>query len=261
MDEIFESKPAKFPSFNTEEQNSVYKLLDIIDKNVIKPDPKIIDKFPNTDGEFTITDIEQYPIGKFEIQIKTLPNAKVEMPNYQCELSFLKHCEISLLPVILVVVNADNEVAYWLHLSRELLIDIKDKIKGQSFGIKIPKKNVIKRSKKEYIEEWTKIVKSYVRRKIDSETQEYFRIKYEELYKQLIAFPKPTQTIGAENVKKISLFIDKLNSCLDNEFQALKEVRYHNFWKLSITYTSFKNDELSYAIIPIKYGENDLLIR
>ncbi|MCH5685029.1 hypothetical protein LWM68_12725 [Niabella sp. W65] len=89
MEELFKGNPAKFPSNNTEEQNSVYKLLDMLDKTYIKPDPKIIDKFPNTDGEITITDQQQYPIGKIELQIKTLPSKDLEKPRYQCDRPFL----------------------------------------------------------------------------------------------------------------------------------------------------------------------------
>jgi len=124
MNKIFDSKPAKFPNNNTEEYNSVIKLLDILDKNQIKPDPKLIDKFPNTDGECSITDKEQFPIGKVEIQIKTLSDAELKSPKYQCDLPFLSHCETSLLPVILIPVNAKHELAYWLHMDREILEDL-----------------------------------------------------------------------------------------------------------------------------------------
>ncbi len=59
----------------------------------------------------------------------------------------------------------------------------------------------------------------------------------------------------------MTLFIDTINNALENEYLSLKEVRYHDFWKLSITYTEFEEDRLSYALVPIRWGENDLLIR
>ncbi|MDY7396339.1 hypothetical protein UMM65_13895 [Aureibaculum sp. 2210JD6-5] len=261
MDKIFDSKPARFPNNNTEEYNSVIKLLDILDKNQIKPDPKLIDKFPNTDGECSITDKEQYPVGKIEIQIKTLPDSELKSPKYQCDLPFLSHCETSLLPVILIPVNAKNELAYWLHLDRETLEDLGKRIKGESIVVHIPKQNIITRDNTEYIEKWTRIVETYIRKKIDSDTQENYKKKYEELYKILEIFPKPIHSIGEDNLKSINIFIDTLNNSLDNDFRSVKEVVFSGFWKISITYTDFNDDRISYAIIPIKYGDNNLLIR
>ncbi|MEE1964315.1 DUF4365 domain-containing protein [Allomuricauda taeanensis] len=261
MDKIFNSKPAKFPNNNTEEYKSVIKLLDILDKNQIKPDPKLIDKFPNTDGECSITDKEQFPIGKVEIQIKTLPDSEVESPKYQCDIPFLSHCETSLLPVILIPVNTKNELAYWLHLDREILEDLGKRIKGESIVVHIPKENKITREDTKYVEKWTEIVKKYIRKKIDSDTQESYKKKYEELYKLYESFPKPIHSIGEDNLKSINIFIDTLNYSLDNDFKSIKEVVFPGFWKISIAYTDFNKDKISYAIIPIKYGDNNLLIR
>lgn len=261
MNKIFDSKPAKFPSNNTEEYNSVIKLLDILDNNQIKPDIKLMDKFPNIDGELCITDKEQYPIGKVEIQIKTLPDSDLRIPKYQCEISFLSHCLRSLLPVILIAVNAKNELAYWLHLSKDILEDLEKKIRGQSIVVYIPKENVISRNNKDYIEKWINILYTYIRKKIDSEIQENYKKKYEELYKLLENFPKPIHSIGEDNLKCVCIFIDILNNSLDNEFKSVKDVLFSGFWKISIAYTDFTINRISYAIIPIKYGDNNLLIR
>ena len=261
MNEIFDSKPARFPNNNTEEYNSVLKFLDILDKNQIKPDPKLIDKFPNTDGECTITDEEQYTKGKFEIQLKTLPDSEIDKPKYQCELPFLKHCEISLLPVILIIVNAKNECAFWLHMDRDLLKQLAKKRKGKSVVVHIPKENIVTRKNKEYIKKWIEIVELYIQRKINSEVQEVYKKKYEELYKLFENYPKPIHTVGFENLKKLNLFIDTINNSLDGDFKSIKEVKFSTFWKISIAYTDFNEEKVSYAIIPIKYGDNDLLIR
>jgi hypothetical protein len=261
MEELFSGKPAKFPANNIEEQRSVYKLLDLIDNTFVKPDPKLIDKFPNTDGEFTITDFEQYPIGKLDVQIKTLPAKNVDTPKYQCDIKFLKFCETSLLPVILIIVNAENEVAYWYHIDRDTLVELKAKLNGDSINIDIPKKNIISRFDTTYVGEWTTILKTYISRKIDSEVQGEYKQKYEKLYSELADFPKPVHTINKENLKTIALFLDTLNNALDNDFQVIKEVKYYNFWKLSITYTDFTEKSLAFLLIPIPWGTNDLLIR
>jgi len=261
MGKIFDSKPAKFPITTTEEMNSVFKFLDLINKSRIKPDPKLIDKFPNTDGEITIVDIEQYPIGKCEIQIKTLPDSDLATPKFQCELPFLSFCENSLLPVILIVVNAKSEKAFWKHLDRDTLTDLGKKIKGESIVLHFPVTNLISRVDNSYIEEWTKIINTYILKKIASEAQEDYEKKYNELREILANYPKPVHTVGKDNLKSLNIFIDTLNNALDGDFKSIKEVVFHNYWEISITYTDFTDNTLSFAIIPIKYGDNDLLLR
>ncbi|MCR5860984.1 DUF4365 domain-containing protein [Flavobacterium sp. J372] len=261
MRKIFNSKPAKFPNNTTEEQNSVYKLLDILDKNRIKPDPKLIDKFPNTDGEITVVDEEQFPIGKCEIQIKTLPDSDITSPSHQCDLPFLSYCESSLLPIILIIVNAKNEIAFWKHIDRETLKELAKKIKGKSIVLHIPLNNKVTRSDNSYVEEWIKIVESYIQKKINSEVQEEYEKKYKELQKIIDEYPKPVHSIGSESLKAINIFIDTLNNALDGDFISIKEVAFYGYWKISIAYTDFSDKKLSFAIIPIKYGDNDLLIR
>ncbi len=261
MDKIFNSKPARFPNNTTEEFNSVFKLLDLLDKSRIKPDPKLIDKFPNTDGEITIVDAEQFPIGKCEIQIKTLPDSEVTTPKYQCELPFLSYCETSLLPVILIVVNAKDEKAFWKHLDRDTLTDLGARISGQSIVLHIPITNIISRTDNSYLSEWTQIVESYIKKKIASDIQENYEKKYKELREILANYPKPVHTIGTDNLKSLNIFVDTLNNAFDGDFKSIKEVVYHSYWKISITYTEFTDNTLSFAIIPIKYGDNDLLLR
>ena len=107
-----------------------------------------------------------FQLEKVEIQIKTLPNSELDSPKYQCDKPFLSHCETSLLPVILIPVNAKSELAYWLHLDREILEDLGKRIKGESIVVHIPKENIITRDDTKYIEEWTTIVETYIRKRL-----------------------------------------------------------------------------------------------
>jgi len=261
MNKIFNSKPSRFPNNTTEEYNSVFKLLDLLDKNRIKPDPKLIDKFPNTDGEITIVDQDQFPIGKCEIQIKTLPDSEIEKPKYQCDVTFLSYCETSLLPVILIAVNAKSEKAFWKHMNRATLSDLGERITGQSISLEFPLINVISRTDNSYLNNWEQIVQTYIKKKINSEVQEDYEKKYKELQEIIKNYPKPFHTIGSDNIKLLNIFIDTLNNAYDGDFKSIKEVIFHSYWKISITYTEFTDNSLTFAIIPIKYGDNDLLLR
>nr|WP_294921840.1 hypothetical protein [uncultured Flavobacterium sp.] len=261
MSKIFNSKPARFPNNNTEEYNSVIKLLDILDKSRIKPDPKLIDKFPNTDGEFTIVDESDYPIGKCELQIKTLPDHNIISPKYQCTLPFLSHCENSLLPVILIAVNYNNEKAYWMHFYRKDLIEINSRLKGESIVVNFPILNVISRTDKSYVDRWTEILNTYIQKKFDYENLLERYKELEILQKTIGKMEKPFHSISSDDLHCLNLFIDTLNNNLDNAFSSIKEILYHGYWKLSIVYSKFENTKLSYAIVPIKYGDNNLLIK
>jgi len=258
---IIKSNPARFPNNSTEELESVYKLLDVLDKNLIKPDPKILDKFPNTDGEITIVNIEQFPMGKCEIQIKTLPEDNIDNPKYQCDKPFLKHCEISLLPVILIVVNAKHEKIYWLHISRDLIKTLAKKIVKESISVAIPIDNEISRINKNYIIQWTEIIESYKRKIIDFENLEAYTKKLEEINDLFKEFPKPIHKISEAEIKNLQLFIDTINNALDNDFKLIKETLYPNYWKLGIAFSDYGDKILSYAIYPLKYGQNDLLVK
>lgn len=258
---IFSAKPAVFPAYNTEEQNSVIKLLDILDKSRIKPEATFMDKYPNTDGYITITDAKQYPIGKCEIQIKTLPDINLDKPKYQCTLPFLSHCEVSLLPVILIAVNTNSEVAYWMHFFRTDLRKVSDKIKGKSIVVPFSKSNLISRTNKDYVDEWTNILNTYIQKKFDYEKLSEHQEEIEKLTTAVSNFPKPLHSISKEDLKSVSIFIDTINNALDNEFQSIKEILYHDYWKMSIVYSQFKKKSVSYALVPIKYGDNDLIIR
>lgn len=258
---IFNAKPAVFPANNTEEQNSVIKLLDILDKSRIKPEATFMDKYPNTDGYITITDDKQYPIGKCEIQIKTLPDINLVKPKYQCTLPFLSHCELSLLPVILIAVNANSEVAYWMHFFRTDLLKISDKIKGKSIVVPFPKTNLISRTNRNYIDEWTSILNTYIQKKFEYEKLSEHQKEIEKITSAVSNFPKPLHSISKEDLKSVSIFIDTINNALDNEFQSIKEILYHDYWKMSIIYSQFREKSVSYALVPIKYGDNDLIIR
>ena len=258
---IINSSPAPYPNKNTEEMESVFKLLDLLDKKIVKPDVQFLDKVPNTDGSFTIVDRTEVPIGKIDVQVKTLPDVNVANPKLQVALSFLSACEHSSLPVVLIVVNERNSIAYWLHINREFLELIAPKITGNSTVIMFPKENVIRKDTNEYIKRWTEIVTNHNRKLIE---YDLLVDKIKELENNLILlknFPRPIHSISAEQLEKLQHFIDTLNFAYHNEFKIVKESYYEQYWKIGIGYSRFEIDSLAYVLYPIKKGENDLLIR
>ena len=164
---IIDSNPASYPRTSTPEYDSVVTLIHILNKNRVKFDLNILDKIPNTDGIFELVTESQIPIGKIDIQVKILEKKNHSKPKYQCNKEFLSYCEESILPVLLVVVNVKSEVAYWVHISRNLLEGLSKKLKGKSINVDIPKENLIAKNDTEYLDNWKIILKDYQTRIIN----------------------------------------------------------------------------------------------
>jgi len=112
MDKIINSEPAKYSKTDTSEADALAVFNFIIDRKQVKIHLQQRDKIPNYDGNLEITKDDQTPIGKLEVQMKKLDEGNKDNPKYQCELSFLSYCEQSLMPILLVVVDTKNNLAF-----------------------------------------------------------------------------------------------------------------------------------------------------
>src|SRR5690242_2806325 len=103
-----EGHPAPY-SPTTPAEIDAKKTFDFVtDSRYIKGDIHVSDKIPNTDGTIEITDHAQVPVGKLEVQLKTLDKSNLKSPKYQCSRSFLAYCRHSTLAVILAVADDEN---------------------------------------------------------------------------------------------------------------------------------------------------------
>lgn len=260
-DKIIRAEPAKYPKTDTSETDALAVFNYIIDRKQIKTSLQQRDKIPNYDGNIEITKEDQTPIGKLEVQMKKLDERNVDKPKYQCELSFLSYCEQSLMPIILIVVDTKNNVAYWLLINKELLSTLRPKEDAKSVNIDIPKSNIIKEKDIVYINEWIKIIEEY-REKLSS----YDSLKQENnnlqsVYNDLAE--KTEESLGEENDEFIEIhkFLDLLNNALDINYPIIKEIYYNSIWKLGFAYVNYKKDSVTYSLYPISYNKNDLQIK
>ena len=259
MEKIIDGNPASFPSRNSEEMNSVFTLGYLLDTKLLKPEFNCLDKFPNIDGYITIVNERDGPIGKIEVQIKTLPDNSINTPKFQCSKDFLSYCESAPLPVILIIVNKNFRRAFWLHIDRNFLNGLK--IKGDSVILKFPLTNVISTEERKYIEDWKLIVGEHVRRLVYFPLLETKHKELEEKYDYLKSFPKPVHNLPPEGLAQLQAFIDTYNNLVMDKFPILKDLYYSEFWKIGIGYSSFLDKSIKYLLYPIRNGENDLLIR
>ncbi|SFM31903.1 DUF4365 domain-containing protein [Methanolobus profundi] len=260
MDETITCKPAKYPYNDTLENNAITVLEYILDQNFVKTDLNKRDKVPNIDGYFEIVDIDQIPIGKLEIQVKKLSDNNLENPKYQCKVEFLKYCEESVLPVFLILVDIQNNIAYWKlcnNLFKELSISKNAKTKT----VKILPEKYIRKGESGYIQEWKEIIANY---KIRISSYEPLKEELQQLKEDhdlLIHNSEPLLNSERDEFQKIHIFLDNLNFHFDTYLNNIKKILYPNCWKLGLAYSGYEKDSIAYILYPINMSSNDLQIR
>ncbi len=262
MERIIKAKPAPYPKTNTQEIEAILTFVSLIDINRIKPDTKFLDKFPNTDGLLEIVDLEQIPIGKIEIQIKYLNPEFYKSPKYQCDKKFLAYCEDSLLPVLLILVNTQEKIAYWHHINIDTLKTISKSIgTKESATIHFFNKNLIFQNQNEYLESWIKIINDQKKKIYDYDKLE-IRIAqlneaYSNLNKDISGKPAKQNPIFRE----LHIFLDYYNKLLDDDFKTIKTILYPSYWKIGIGIIDYQDKSIIFLLYPIRYELNDTLIK
>jgi aspartyl-tRNA synthetase len=176
----------------------------------------------------------QRPIGKIDVQIKKLSDKNLQNPKYQCELGFLRFCEINIPSVLLILVDTTNEVSYWRLIDNAFLKGLNIKKGKKSITVDVPKNNIIRKGDNSYVEEWIKIIENRREKLV------YFDVQKEELQKLQGAYriisenSDPLLGLEREEFKNIHKFLDNLNMYLDTYFPIIKEMYYNSCWKLGI---------------------------
>jgi len=248
--------PAKYPDTSAAELEAIFTLEDLLDKIHVKPFINSIDKIPNYDGYLELTDDKQIPIGKIEAQVKKLSDNATD-PKYQCKKDFIEYCEMSTTPVLLILVDTRNRIAYWIHISRELSRTLETREDTESLCIRIPVDNKISKVDTGYFGKWVSIIEEY-RKRIQDFPQIYEKLKEID---GLLA--KSNSILGAEKIEfgTIHRFLDELNTLLDTDFYIIKKILYPDYWKIGIAYGEFSKTRLTYALYPIPIKRNDLQIK
>src|SRR5574337_1581776 len=158
-DKLFDEKPAPYPATASSEMETKNIFQSLIDTRYIKGEVRSMDKYPNSDGILEITDEAQFPVGKIDIQLKTLQPRNYHSPGYSIDRSFIAYCQTSVLPVILVVVNRKDKIAYWRHMDADTLRESRQNIVGVTYALSIPSENKIDGIQNTYIAAWTQKAK------------------------------------------------------------------------------------------------------
>ncbi|EMO33228.1 PF14280 domain protein [Leptospira santarosai str. HAI821] len=233
-------KPKPYSNTDTAETESITILRGKLDHRYLKLDIKERDKYPNIDGYIEIVDEKQIPIGKIELQVKTI---KKDLYYYIDSASIAYANTVAMLPVLLVLVNREESKVYWIQLSKSTGM----RTEGGSQKVLIQDLDCITETSI-HIQKWIIIIGEYQR-----------RIKEFPILEELLnanKHTKPIEGLDKEKLKYLQRFIDHLNIGLDREFRIIKETLFPGVWKLGIAVTAF-DESLSFGLYAIKYGELD----
>ena len=236
-------KPAQYPPTDASEQKSVTTFLNHIDNEVVKADIKTRDKFPNIDGVVELVDNNQVPIGKLEVQIKTISKGENK---YSCPTSLVAYSEVTTLPILLICVDIYNEVIFWRHITLTMPEFKEDQ---DSFTIHFSKENDVIDNRLIYIQKWIEITRDYQKR----------------IMKYPILSLETIHQAGLEEIDQsdhilFQRFLDALNGLFDHDFLIVKKILYPGIWKFGIGINIEKTEPLHYQLYKIPYGKTDPLI-
>lgn len=251
-------KPAKYSKQAESEMVSVHIAKGYFLDRHFTPYLSENDKTPNIDGSIDINDSEGYPLGKVEVQLKTLPD-KYSKPSFNATLKMLVYARDSQLPFILLVVDQNNKKVFWKEitpeLSRERIGTAFDKNPNQeTIVIHFDKENELSNNK--FYDKWLHIIdtnKSILKNwsKVNSEIEDY-RI-------QVLSLTNELEEIDSEidsNFIFLNKYLEKLNGLTNNEFLTIKQIFKIDFWRFGVAVFKFKKENLAYGLFPIGWNEN-----
>jgi len=255
----FALAPAPYPLSTVPETKSIHILLGLLDEVYIKADISKSDKVPNIDGTIEVTDVNQVPQGKVEVQVKTLVK-KRGTQTHQCHGNFIAYCKTAILPVILIAVDIKAKVAYWLYMDMNIIETAENKAVGDTVSVSFPDENIIDGNSLDYVEKWRVIINGR-REKVFQ--YDFLKERMENVDKFLAELSEkfePTVSLQAYDLVSVQKFLDHLNFILDYEFKTVKESIYPNYWKIGMAVIKFEKNNVYFILYPVKYGDSKPLI-
>lgn len=254
--------PAGYASMNTEELLAISTLEFLLDKSRIKADIRKHDKIPNIDGYLELTDSGQQVIGRLEVQVKKLPKASAKKVKFQTDMAFIAYCkDIAILPVIFVVVDTDNQIAYWEYFSKRKAAEFFRKTDKDSIMVHFNMENAILNGELGYYKQWCEII-DQERLKVTgfeqlNESYSQSQLTVAELSKLV------DQSIGSRSKYHVSIhhFLDRYNGQLDHAFKSVKQIVYPGIWKVGMAHMVFEPKEVAYILYTVPDDLNDSLIK
>ena len=233
-------EPKSYPPTDSAEQDSKTVLESLIDSRLVKTDIRTRDKYPNIDGTIELVNENNVPIGKFDIQLRSIPKGQT---SFSCETSLASYSKVSTLPVLLICVDSENKCAYWKHIN-PYMPELKDKETQKSYMIHFSKASDSIDQSGIYRHKWMEIASDY------QKCIEKYPIVRSEL-----AIKLDLEEVEPAERELFQRFIDTINNLLDNDFIVVKELIFPGVWKLGVGIISSDQYNIQYQIYRIPYKE------
>lgn len=230
------SEPAGYSPTDGAERRAVRAFESALDLDRVKPDIRVADKIPNTDGTLELTDEQGKPLGLFSVQVRSIGDKDIR---YSCPVELLGYSERCSHPFLLVCVDVKNNVVFWKHI-HSLMPEAKPE--QGSFTIRFSDNDRIGADGL-YLARWVDIAREYALRIAD-----YPRLK-DEVEKKLTV-----SGISKEDLKYFQRYISKVNNLLDNDFIAVKKLLLTDVWKLGVAVTGISDKAAAYQLFKVPLG-------
>ena len=230
------TEPAPYSQTDAAEQDAVNVFKQLIDTAYVKDDIKTRDKHPNIDGSVELVDDRGKPIGKFDVQIKKIPEGAVK---YSCPATLIGYSNVSILPVILICVDVKRKKAYWKKICSAMPEYKPDQ---GSFTVDFDTELDTIDGNRAYLSRWRGIVEDHKER----------IARYPELLEE-IANKVSDDRISPKDMAFFQRFIDRINDLFDNDFCCVKRILLPNVWKVGVAIYRADANRLSYKLYRAPY--------
>jgi hypothetical protein len=232
-------KPSPYSNTDAAEVQAVELFKRSLDPHLVKHDIRTRDKQPNVDGTVELVDQQNFPFGKFDVQVKKIGDGQ---KSYSCPSSLVAYSEKTTLPLLLICADVSLSRVYWRHITPSMP-EFKE---GQdSFTIHFDEASDCITPDGVYLQKWTDISHDYRER-----ISKYPQLKSEHIYRLTFGnVPRPDIILFQE-------YIDTINTLLDGDFITIKKIVFPDVWKLGVGIYGTDEDSVSFQLYKIPYGES-----
>lgn len=241
------------------EIDSIICLESILSNNDLRTHLSANDKTANTDGFIELLK-ERRIIGKIVVQVKSYPKKYIGKSKFDFPTSLFAYANnIPTDLVFLFAVDKRNGIAYWKHISADLIKRYADKCSQKTINLSFDEFEVVNnRNVSQSILKWKDLYKKLADL---IELSEGNINENEQLRKLMNGLQNSNLSIGKNEVINLQKFIDEYNYLLDHEFIEIKNHFFKNSWKIGVAIFEYTQNSLSYLMFRIPYGANDLIIK
>lgn len=255
-------KPAGYSGSALIERKAITLLENILDSTRTVSYLKAGDRTPNIDGYIELLDIKGHPVAKVEVQVKKLNKKYTKKPKYACNEKLFAYCNNAQLPVILIVVDIGEQIAYWKNMN-EGMVDAFMENNRKSATVDFDLGQYIKEGENGYYDIWLDICSQEQSIKKDGKLYRRITAEYDQSAISTMLKEFTMADLGRENneIGEVHRFLDIYNGLLDHEFISLKELFYNSIWKQGIAYKDYTDSSLQYTKYGILFNKNDTLVK